>query len=415
MRFRETVFVLLLAGLVGAAVAVELLAPAPVDWTDSFEHGDARPYGSEALYAVLPDLFPQARLEPVPAPPYLHLRDTTRTGTHYVFVADRFAPDPAETEALLDYVARGNTAFVAARAMAGPWADSLGVATRPVRPTLRAPTAGGPAQDTVRLQFAAPPLRRAGGYPLRSDALASRFIEVDTGRTTALAGALAADSASVDRGRLSYVRVRHGKGTVFLATTPRAFTNVHVLAPQSRPFAVQALSYLDADARALFWDAHHKPLAVSSGSPLRYVLSQPALRTAWWLLLGGVGLFLLVRARRRQRVIPVREPPENATLAFVETVGALYRRQAEPAELARKKMRYVLASIRDRLDVDTPSPTAIDDVWVDRVARRSGAPRAVVRRLAETLRGVDAADAMSADELHEVADRLQAFRNARRR
>jgi hypothetical protein len=418
MSRREYIYAGVFVGLVVLAVVVELATPDPVDWTDSYERDDARPYGSEVLVAVLPELVPGGRVVPVEQPPYLHLRDTTRTGSAYLFVTNRFAPDPAETGALLDYVARGNDLFLAAQTVSGPFADSLNLRLRPALPFAlpSEPSAtdttlsASQLADTARVQFANPRLQRPGGFPLRADAVTARIRSVDTARTALLAG-VAAERSAVDAGNPTFVRTGWGKGRVLVSSTPRAFTNVHVLGEKSSAFVYRALSYLDPQA-TVYWDAHHKPLAANAQTPLRFVTSEPALRTAWWTLLAGLALFLFVHGRRRQRVIPERSPPTNATLEFVRTVGGLYHRRGNHLDLARTRIRYLLASIRERLDLST---NVIDEDWVERVTQRSGAPRADVEALATAILTVRRSESLSREELLDLERRIQTFREKRKR
>lgn len=413
---REYVFAGVLALLFVVAVVVEVLAPRPVDWTDSFEAGDTRPYGSDVLVSVLPDLFPRAPVESVDRPPYLHLRDTTWTNTRYLFVTREFAPDPVEAGALLDYVARGNVLFVAASVLDGALSDSLGIVVEAADPFTQRFRASDPASntDSTTLQFAAPSLQRSEGYRFRRDVGVSIATAVDTSSTTLLASIARTDSTgpSFDATRPVLLRRPWKSGAVVVATTPRAFTNVHLLREASAGFASAALSYVPTTTSPVFWDAHHKPLAVSAETPLRYVLSEPALRTAWWLLLAGVVVFVVMQGRRRQRIIPVVEPPSNATVEFAETVGGLYHRTGTHADLARNKIRYFLASLRESIDVSLdPS----DEAWAERVQQRTGVPSDVVDGLARAITDVRRRESLDADGLRRLDDWMHRFQTHRQR
>ena len=69
MTSREWRYTLVLVGAVALAVAVPWLRPEPVDWSDSFERDDSRPYGSRVLFEALPALFPEAgAVRPITTP-----------------------------------------------------------------------------------------------------------------------------------------------------------------------------------------------------------------------------------------------------------------------------------------------------------------------------------------------------------
>lgn len=400
---QERTFVGILAATVGLVVAVAMWVPTPVDWTDSFATDDSRPYASEVVRMVLPDLFGEDAVHTVSEPPYLQLRDSTTIGGAYLFITATFAPDKIEAERLLSYVARGNTVFVAAHQFQGPWADTLGLATRPRRPGL--PGAGTP--DTVRLRLARASVGRGKGVQVRSATGAFVFDSLGTDIPTVLGATQIADWTAP-----SFVRKKYGQGTLLLSSTPRAFTNVHALDDRTAPYVWAALSHIPQTADPVWWDAHYKPGRSQAQTPLRFVLSTPALWHAYLVLLVGVVLFLIVKARRRQRVIPVIEPPENATVEFVTTLGRLAHRRGNAETMARRRVTYLLASIRGRLDVSADPHT---DAWIQQVAARSGVQQADVAALSDTIASIRTADSVSENQLEELDRQIQTFRHARSR
>lgn len=61
-------------------------------------------------------------------------------------------------------------------------------------------------------------------------------------------------------------------------------------------------------------------------SPLSFLLSFPSLRWAWYVLLTSIGLFLLFRTQRRQRIVPVINERKNQSLEFARSLGILQYR-----------------------------------------------------------------------------------------
>lgn len=407
MTRREWRYALVLGAVVLLAVIVPWLRPAPIDWSDSFERDDPRPYGSRVLFETLPALFPAAdTVGAVPTTPYQWLQSVPAEGpktasstprSAYIFVTTRLELDPTETRALLDYVAQGNAVFAAAHRYRGPLADSLNLETTLQRVDTALPSTGTDSAMT-QLRLSAANLRRADGYPVRRDAARHAFSAVDTTRSTVL-------GTNAD-GTPTLVRVGWGNGQLLLGTTPRVFTNVHALRPQSSSYVWGALSHLPDDRRAIWWDARHKPNTGRSQTVMRFVLSDPALRMAYWLLLGGTLLFVCTRGRRRQRPVPVIEPPRNRTLDFIRHIGQLYYEQGRPQDLARKKIEHLRTFVRRRLNLPAGPPTTD---WVDRVARRSGVPRTNVAALAEIIRTIQDQAAITTDDLRRLDDRLDAF------
>jgi hypothetical protein len=395
---QERTFVGLLLAAVVLVVVAAWWVPDPLDWTDSFAADDSRPYASEVVRAALPDLFGEGAVRTISNPPYLQLRDTSTTGGAYFFVTATFAPDKIETERLLEYAARGNTVFVAAHRFKGPWADTLGLSTRPRAPSM--------ARDTVRLRLAQVPLGTKAGVPVRAETAAFVFDSLGTQATVL---GTVEEEGTTDS---SFVRQTYGEGTILLSSTPRVFTNVHALDEGTAPYLWAAFSHVPSSAEPVWWDAHYKPGRTQAETPLRFVLSTPALRHAYIVLIMGVVFFLLVKARRRQRVIPVIEPPDNATVDFVTTLGRLAHRRGDAEPVARRRVTYLLASLRARLDV-TADPASED--WIEQVTARSGVSRDDVTALADSISAIRNTEAVSNEQLKTLDRRIQAFRDARRR
>ncbi len=62
-------------------------------------------------------------------------------------------------------------------------------------------------------------------------------------------------------------------------------------------------------------------------------------------------LFIIFKARRKQRIIPVVTPPENESLRFIEMVGKLYFQRGDNKDLAQKKSLYFQEYIRSHFSV----------------------------------------------------------------
>lgn len=398
----ERPFVWILVGTVALVVTVAWWIPEPVDWSDSFAADDARPYASEVIRAALPELFPEGPVQTVTEPPFVQLRDTTSSSGAYLFVSAQFAPPERETRRLLDYAARGNTVFVAAHEFGGAWADTLRISTRLRRSGLPAVQT---TSDSISIWTEALPEDR--GVFVREETVPYVFDSLGAGSSTVLGEVQTSDSTAP-----TYVRRSYGDGTIFLSTTPRVFTNVHALDPETASYVWTALSYIPATADPVWWDAYYKPGRTEAETPLRFVLSTPALRHAYVVLLVGVVLFVLVKARRRQRAIPVIEPPENATVDLVTTLGRLAHRRGDPDTVARRRITYLEASVREQLDVQAEPGTS---TWIRRVAARAGVPEEDVAALAETIRAIRGADTITEPQLKMLDRQIQAFREARTR
>lgn len=190
---------------------------------------------------------------------------------------------------------------------------------------------------------------------------------------------------------VNFVRIKHGKGYIYLHYTAGAFTNYHLLKEEGYAYANWVFSYMDDSP--VIWDAHTKNLPPSSfgdydpgdmiddrpGS-LVYILKQPSLRWAWYTMLAAVFIFLLFRAKRRQRPIAVVHPKENTTLEFSHVIGRLYFQNGENEKLAVMKWQYFLEYIRLRYHISTSLET---DKLVEKISEYSGVKKSTLQEIAQ--------------------------------
>lgn len=111
-----------------------------------------------------------------------------------------------------------------------------------------------------------------------------------------------------------------GKGELILVTTPLLLTNYGVL---NSPVYVHRLMNHLKELPVVRTEAYMPNYNAAETSPFREFLKRPPLRWALYLVLLGVVLLMGFSARRRQRAIPVEEPPRNYQLEFIRHIGTL--------------------------------------------------------------------------------------------
>ncbi|MEM7571406.1 MAG: DUF4350 domain-containing protein [Bacteroidota bacterium] len=170
----------------------------------------------------------------------------------------------------------------------------------------------------------------------------------------------------IDPGGTNFVRHAYGKGEIFVHIEPILFTNYYLVDSSRYRYAEGVLSY--ANPGTFYWDEYSRsyrppprqrdPYAPDGGRQLlggnhtlSYILEQPALSFAWYLLLFGLLLFLLFRAKRTQRIIPIKHPKENASLQYVDTIARLSLQNANHAQLARRELKVLRHFLQERFQI----------------------------------------------------------------
>ncbi|WP_317192353.1 DUF4350 domain-containing protein [Hymenobacter jeongseonensis] len=319
---------------------------------------------------------------------------------NYLFVNQSFELSRPDSQALLEFVARGNDVFVAAQNFSGAsnlLRKRLGFGVDDVELTTHKSAKGLPVPDSVELRFTNPAL--AGVRTWLPGARTEQRFVVDSGR---VGRTLATDA----KGRAVFIRLDYGQGHIYLCSMPIAFTNYYLLRPRTAGFATAALAYLPA--RRTWWDEYQKQGPAGEQSLLRVVFAHEALRQAYYLTLAGTLLFVLMAARRRQRIIPTINPLPNTTLQFTRTVASLYRQGSSHALIAEKKVGLFMDYLRTRFQ--ETSPDFGDAEFRERLSQKAGVPRTRVDELLRIVNFARTAPQMSDQQLLLLSKALSDFK-----
>ena len=375
-----------------AFVWVSYQQPEAVNWRITYDKDDKNPYGTFTLNELLPGLFPEQPLARVNRTFYELVREDNFSG-NLISLSQRFYADDAEAEALMDFVHAGNRVFLASDAFTGQLADTLGVSTN--TRLLASPLPDGEsASDTVQFYFTRQPEQL---YDFNARGLGAWFDSLNTRTTRVLA-------ASTTDDRPVLLEIPYGKGAFYLCTVPLTFTNYHFLQKGNAFFIAGMLNRLPV-APTTFTN-YYEVGRLEPTTPLRFILQTPPLRWAWYIGLVGLALFIVIEARRKQRVIPVVEPPRNDSLTFAKTIGRLYYLEKDHTDLARKKMIYFLEDIRSRYFVRTDE---LNEKLAEQLAAKTGGDQEKISSLLALFRQVQQQDRIPESTLLTINNKIEEF------
>lgn len=197
----------------------------------------------------------------------------------------------------------------------------------------------------------------------------------------------------------------YGQGKIFFTATPLLFTNFGVMDNHTTGYVGRMMSQF-GDLPVVRTTGYLKAQYKEEASPFRYLLSQPPLRWSFYLLLAGVALFMLFTARRRQRVIPVVEPPANVSLDFVKLVGTLYYHRKDNRALVKQAYVCFAETLRRELLIDIDDE-ARDDIHAGDIAARTGLDATTVEQWLQSVRRCLHAERQLSDgEMEEAIDKM---------
>lgn len=169
----------------------------------------------------------------------------------------------------------------------------------------------------------------------------------------------------------NFIKTKFGKGNIYIHCEPLFLTNYYLLKPGNQKYAQDVFSYLQD--RETIWFV--KKNTKMSRFFMRFVLSNPALKYAWWVFLGGLVLFIFFNAKRKQRIVPVLEPLRNTSLDFVKSIGNLYLQEGDFHDMMAKKGQYFLNKIRMDLLIDTQH---LDADFANKLQLKTGKPMEII-------------------------------------
>lgn len=381
-----TAFILVLA----LYVVAEINRPKPVNWTENLSKDEKAPYGTYILYQELKDIFPQATINSYRQPVYNQVNNSTDSNTAYLLLEPDIRMSKDDLDELLNYTANGNFVFIAAEHFNKLLKDTLRFDTEQ-----RFDIAG---KDSAAVNFVNPFLKAGTGYGFTAMTLGGYFSKIDTMQSIVLGTNKHTD--------VNFIKIPYGEGAFYIHAAPLCFSNYFMLTAGNASYTAKALSYLPAHIKQIYWDEYYKLGPEGSNNPLRFILNNAWLK---WTFRTGVFtmlLFVLFEMKRRQRVIPVIEPPRNTTLDFVQTVGGAYFNQHNNKNIALKKISYFMEFVRTVFYLGT---SELNDAFIQLLSKKSGVNENETRQLVNLIYEINGSEQITDQALIQLSNQIDSF------
>ncbi len=403
MDRRSKLIIGIFIAIVLGIIITEIVRPKPLNWRPSYTASDKIPFGCFVLFNELATLFPKTTVTNVNESLYdvLSRRDTM-TNSNYVLINDMISFDEQEHKQLLNYVSQGNDVFIAAQDFGGYLSDTL---------NLQVASLYGIKEDSITVSLTSPSFKNKEFIYSRGQNK-THFTSLDTLTSTILGYVRFTDNENpLFTGKsgettkaVNFIKTRFGKGYFYLNSTPQAFTNYYLLRG-NKDYVANTFSYLEN--RDLFWDNYKKTGRVVINSPMRFILNQVALKWAYYLTVVGLLIFVMFKAKREQRIIPVIEPLENSSVEFAKTVGSLYYQHKDYTNLIGKKINYFLEFVRSHYYLNTQK---ITDKTAQDLATKSGKSLTETKTLFDFIGYLKSKNVHSVEDLKELNKKLTSFK-----
>ncbi len=331
----------------------------PTNWKPTYSLDHKNPFDLYVFNREIKNIIPENRIKRIVSTPYEYIQDQNGTVTYLVIKQNIYIIGDT---VILEEVKKGSNLFISCENLIRNITDSLGLNYTEADSDLSLKKL-----DMLRLSLTNKNWGNAD-YQLKPVLNTFAFVDADSSTTTILG------TEKLPDGKIypNFLKIKYGKGYVFIHNQPQVFTNHALLSEKSSSnYVAHLLSYIPK-SMPLVWFVDGQtsnPDAPKTETGLSVVFRYPALRAVWLLLIYGLVLYVLFNSKRRQRIVPVIKPLRNTTVEFVQTIGNLYYQQGNVANIIDKKIVFFLDRIRTNYFIDT---SKLDERFAEKLKSKSG-------------------------------------------
>ena len=367
-------------------IVAEYNKPTAVNWNPTFYYKDKIPFGTHILYNQLNQLFPEANVIKTNKSLYNTFHDSSVLQGDYLILARSVTINKFDFGELVKFIKSGNSVFISCFNINGFLADTLKLSIQSEN-----------SKQYASLNFENSELKQKVDYVFFKDISNKYFDSFDTAKATVISKNNFAHS--------TFLSFKFGKGSLFICANPGIFTNIGILKNNGADYAAKALSYMP-QTKNIYWDEFQNGDIAEDPSPMRVFFENPNLQWAYYLSLVGMLVFVFFEIKRRQRIIPVMDPLTNSTLDFVNVVGQVYYEKRNNANIAHKKILYLLEHLREEYQVKT---NKLDNEFIDRLTAKFNIDRQFAVDLISFIQYINVQDHVTDRDLIELNNLIEKF------
>lgn len=334
-----------------------------LDWRKNFDVAKKTPFGLYIFDQESNKLF-NNKLEKVGISPYNYYQKNDQKKTHNILIVQKELDD-VSWEYIMDEVSNGSDVMWFTTETTAPLRDTLGFRFKTVS-----------FEKNYFLQLTDKKLSSNRLFMNRlPDNKGFSYIRNDI---EVLGKTLRKENNNQTSINVDFIKVPFGKGHFYIHSEPLILTNYYLLNSRNK-YVESVFSYLPNRETVWFLE-NDAPLSMS---PMRFILSNPPLKYAWYLLVAGLLIFVFFNAKRKQRIVPVTEPLKNTSVEFIKSIGNLYLQEGDFHEMMAKKAQYFLSKIRMDLLIDTQN---LDEQFINKLHLKTGKNIELIQEAVELMK-----------------------------
>ncbi len=311
-----------------------------LNWYPSYAVSHKIPYGSYVAYHEAKHYFGD-QLKDVDVSLYVFFEKNPDAKGTFVFYNSSISFGKTALKSLLDWVKEGNNVLIASQNIEPALLDSLKLEYSVFF------TKG--FNNSLILDFDNQKLSISDTIKFDKFSYAQSFIIKDTLSTKNYLK-LGHFVGNNDEQDVNFIDVSYGKGHIMLHSFPYVFTNYFILNEHNLLYYNGLLSYINLK-KPVYWSVNVQNGASSNGI-FQYITESPGFLWSYRLLFVMLLLYVLFEGKRRQRAIPVVNPPKNETLDFTKTIADMYIENNEHKRIALLHIKHFMDFVRHQLHID---------------------------------------------------------------
>lgn len=315
-----------------------------INWKPTFSQHDKNPFGTYVLYQELEEWIPKEDINlvtdvslfrdlDIDADTSYILNDTIPS--NLIIIRPELYMYTYEEEKLLDYISKGNTVFISSSVFPYHFFNLLDTTL-----TLEYNYSDDPVYITSLNQDSL--IFPKGEFEY------SFYDSLNTYETFSYTKHLNGELYS------GLIEIPYGEGTLILHSFPYALSNYYLL-HEDKAYQAYATDILNMfPKQKTHWvTVPTSDSRQSNNKGLLTIIRQiPQLFSAWKLLLIGLLVYVLFKAKREQRLIPIIPELKNTSKAYIKVISNLHHEEKNYLNLVHKKMLFFFDQIKTHVHID---------------------------------------------------------------
>ncbi len=373
------------------------------DLRESYIGKDTKPFGGNIAFRILQNSFPDNYIQISKAPFLNGIESSSDKTSIYFCITRHFFTKEQEVDAIMDYVSKGNTFFLAASDI-----DSLllqRIACKVQRSEME--TIIGPVLQQSSVSFVKEVSSTRDSFSYFFMPFSSSISEFNENFSRPI--------SNNSYGKPNCISYFSGKGKLILHTDPRAFSNYFLLTGNNYQYLKQILQLTNQYPEHIYWNEYYaRQSNRNSGKPFSSfseMMKHRSLGTAFLITLALLLLFVIFGIKRKQRIIKVIPPNVNSSIAFTETIARLYLQEKNNKNIAEKMISYFNEFIRSNYFLYA-NPGS--DEFIKTLSRKSGVSLDRTVSLYRAIQHAGKAGSLDDYQLLSLNEQIQQFYKKRK-